>query len=188
MWRYQVLTVCTNIQPVLIFYEHMANLDREVDAIWRYPISGTTLLLLLNRYILLIYGLDSVLWVAALNVTIPVRAHVQILCSWISINFVTELLLIAISAVFSALRVYAISKRKWYLALVVVLTALVPVGTNAVLLIVTRACAIASDAIMIVVTWLHSFRWSSIRITFKSPSPTLTILNRDGACIRDRLV
>ena len=46
----------------LILYEHLLTLEQERRAIWARPWSIPTVLFLLNRYLLLLYGLALYLW------------------------------------------------------------------------------------------------------------------------------
>ncbi|PCH36224.1 hypothetical protein WOLCODRAFT_166763, partial [Wolfiporia cocos MD-104 SS10] len=121
--------------------------------------------------------------------------------------------LFAVAAVFSALRVYAISGRKWHITLIVLLTSLVPVATAirslAVILygvvlrvddliicgyessgsasvatrsaIATFTCVIASELIVIGVTFSPVFLVTNSFVKIKLQSSIVTVLLKDGA-------
>ena len=46
----------------LILYEHLLTLEQERRAIWTRPWSIPTVLFILNRYLLLLFGLAVFLW------------------------------------------------------------------------------------------------------------------------------
>ena len=42
--------------PVIIFFEHLITIDREIDLFWKRKFSGAAALLLTNRYFILVYS------------------------------------------------------------------------------------------------------------------------------------
>ncbi|PCH33336.1 hypothetical protein WOLCODRAFT_21928, partial [Wolfiporia cocos MD-104 SS10] len=107
----------------LVFYEYAITLSDEVALVWAGGGWLSKWLFLLNRYSMLVYVLLEILGVLPWN-TIP---------SCVAYNVVSALLgLISVVswAVFSGIRVYAISGRRWHLVCLAVTLGLVPVATN----------------------------------------------------------
>ncbi|PCH42991.1 hypothetical protein WOLCODRAFT_102920, partial [Wolfiporia cocos MD-104 SS10] len=189
-----------------MIYEHVLNMDLEVRCVWQYRLSATSLLLFVNRYILLALGILYAL--EALGPLLPISLN----CAALNITGATlELSLVAFGAAFSALRVFALTRRRWHITLVVLLTGLVPIGTNIYgylswsymtrmignadiclgsghisfeahfkVMLATRICASVSDLVPIAITWLHTFSWSSHTAGVLKTGPFSTLLLRDG--------
>ncbi|KAI0820161.1 hypothetical protein BC628DRAFT_1398366 [Trametes gibbosa] len=164
----------------LMLYELCITFDREVELFWSMPFSRTTLVFLLNRYISLMkYPISMV----ALRVATQKSCDVVNI-----MGEVLESVPYVFWAMFSAMRVYALAGRSIFLGSLVFLLLCVPIGTNAyqmsvsnseflgdpvgcviaiaipteqlylALLLVTRACAILGDVIVIIVTWYKTYR------------------------------
>ncbi|KIJ51624.1 hypothetical protein M422DRAFT_243923 [Sphaerobolus stellatus SS14] len=48
---------------VMLAYDHLLTFDQEVNRIWKRTFSGASLLFLLNRYISLLQGILSIIWI-----------------------------------------------------------------------------------------------------------------------------
>ncbi|PCH44009.1 hypothetical protein WOLCODRAFT_77199 [Wolfiporia cocos MD-104 SS10] len=103
------------IDLVLVLYEHLITSDQDVTFVWNYQLTGTTALLFLNRFILIISCVSNIL--ASLNFSTEQS------CS------ATSKLVLDLSPVgFSALRAYAITNRGWHWAMLVLLTGSISAG------------------------------------------------------------
>ncbi|OCH85125.1 hypothetical protein OBBRIDRAFT_860488 [Obba rivulosa] len=158
----------------------MSTVPRELDMFWQRKINSAMLLFHLNRWTVL---------------------------SWVILNIITNFLPPASLSVrreptspFSATRTYAISGGHWPLALVVFSLGLVPVATNAVRALLvpptfsdrfshvervlvevsTRVCVIASDTIVLGVTWFKTFKMKREADRHGVHAPLTTLLLRDG--------
>ncbi|PCH42221.1 hypothetical protein WOLCODRAFT_101722, partial [Wolfiporia cocos MD-104 SS10] len=156
----------------------MMTLSEEVRLIWGRRPTGATIVFLVNRYLVLIFGvailLQTVAWDTAL----------------VMLYYTTNVLLYVIMAVFSALRAYAIARCKWCFALITLALGLVPAVANVYfearssyafvefinnmpicnftdhysskaynrVIMASRICAISSDAIVIALTWYYTFK------------------------------
>jgi len=63
---------------VLIFYEHVVTFSQEVQSFWTNKISGATIIFLLNRYTLVVFGivllLQNLVWTTPLRLGfLPIR-------------------------------------------------------------------------------------------------------------------
>ncbi|PCH33306.1 hypothetical protein WOLCODRAFT_135050 [Wolfiporia cocos MD-104 SS10] len=109
----------------LVFYEYGITLSDEIALVWGSGGWLSKWLFLLNRYSMLVSALLEILVVLPWG-TIP---------SCVAYNVVItlfELIPLVLWAVFSGIRVYAVSSpgRRWYLVCLVVVLGLVPVATN----------------------------------------------------------
>ncbi|OCH84187.1 hypothetical protein OBBRIDRAFT_742018, partial [Obba rivulosa] len=93
-------------------YDHLRTLPREVRFIWQRRSSVVSLLFHLNRWGIIVW---SAVNVAGVFVKLRSLKH--------STN---------VNTAFSAIRVFAISRRNWWLASIVLLLSMMPAGTNAV--------------------------------------------------------
>ncbi|OCH84201.1 hypothetical protein OBBRIDRAFT_741991, partial [Obba rivulosa] len=105
----------------LVIYDHLSTLPRSVDLIWGRRSTSATLLFHLNRWTIFVWAIMT----GIVGSSLPLDT-LQV--SGTSINLV----LYALWAVFSAIRIYAISGGNWLVTFTVLCLSLVPVGTNAV--------------------------------------------------------
>ncbi|OCH87679.1 hypothetical protein OBBRIDRAFT_795996, partial [Obba rivulosa] len=115
---------CTAAASALVIFDHLSTLPREVNLIWRRKLSPVAILFHLNRWTLLVW--------AALNFTIaffPILTQTSCM-TMTSINSVLDTILMTVWACFSAIRVYAVSGRSWWMAIVVGLLSMAPVAIN----------------------------------------------------------
>ncbi|KAI0666894.1 hypothetical protein C8Q78DRAFT_983444 [Trametes maxima] len=117
-----------NAVLTLLCYEWLITFDREITLFWRRKFTGATALFLTNRYL--------PICIQILNLA-PSHALMSDAVSGIfSCDAYTKALqAIQISqylpwAAFSALRTFALSRRNWMIATVVLVLSLVPVGIN----------------------------------------------------------
>ncbi|OCH84485.1 hypothetical protein OBBRIDRAFT_864172 [Obba rivulosa] len=178
------LIVCT-----IIFHEYLSTFPTEVEVIWtRQLMNLTSILFILNRYNLLSL---AILYSISSSCTSNGAASS---CPQIYIMFN-----VAISLVFSALRVYSIDNRNKYLAAVVFFLGMVPFVANTtygtcslpflhsllklqllLVVIVTRTCLIACDLIVLLVTWFNTGSAKAARKYSKMKASLLALLVRDG--------
>lgn len=52
-------------RSALIFYEHLMTLSQEVRLVWGHKLTGATVIFFLNRYLLLAFGVATLLQVFA---------------------------------------------------------------------------------------------------------------------------
>ncbi|RDX51253.1 hypothetical protein OH76DRAFT_1481548 [Lentinus brumalis] len=183
-----VSTACAYATLTLVFYEYAITLGQEVAMFWKRKFTGATALFLLNRYLLV---LSSTLVVVGELVTSE-NAYTQF-----AIYFAQYLPW----AAFAAMRAFALTARNWPLAVTVFLLGLVPYGINmvqygkgltgimdqlvgcavstpglsqelGVVTIVSRTTQIASDLLLIAITWrslprhVHGVRTTSFGAVF----------------------
>ncbi|KAH9913073.1 uncharacterized protein BXZ73DRAFT_82009 [Epithele typhae] len=166
----------------LISYEYIITLDAELDLFWRQRITGASAIFLINRYWVLIYNLTLLQ---------DYRPFSQSSCAvWVNGTRVVEILSYVPWASFSALRAFALSGRSWLVGGVVLLLSMAPVGVNFVdfrystvtidpiwgcgqdvaesyslstaLTAISRSSLILSDLIVIVVTWMATYKATKI--------------------------
>ncbi|PCH33319.1 hypothetical protein WOLCODRAFT_135054 [Wolfiporia cocos MD-104 SS10] len=115
----------------LVFYEYAITLSDEVALVWGSGGWLSKWLFLLNRYSILVYALLANMDVLPWN-TIPSCVAYTVA------SILSELMTFVLWAVFSGIRVYAISGRRWYLVCLAVILGLVPVATNVYGIVETR--------------------------------------------------
>lgn len=192
------LTRWNNPCTVLLLYEFLITFAREVRLIWRGRVTGANVLFALNRYVMLVYCflfLSPEYWNCSGNKTYQVEVAI----------FALQISLYAIWALFSALRVYAISGHHLPLAGATLILGLAPVVTNicfdvdhtwfdgprgctlvprfnfhGILKFVAyeRSCMIASDVLVLAVIWYNVYEARGI-IEW-STARLSTLLLRDG--------
>ncbi|KAL7283458.1 hypothetical protein ACG7TL_002890 [Trametes sanguinea] len=181
---------CVNLAVfVLLLFEHLITLECEVRFAWCRKLSWARVILLVNRYVSLLYFLLSLApLLPEINSLVRDIDYVHLICaltprsqSCMALNYTmwaTLPLLYFVWAAFSGLRIYAISGNNRLVTCIVVLLALVPVATNLYLEDMSSVqytpdgvCTlttsftptmfhnlIASEAIVIVVTWMKTCR------------------------------
>ncbi|PCH38597.1 hypothetical protein WOLCODRAFT_23461, partial [Wolfiporia cocos MD-104 SS10] len=105
----------------MIFYECIITLNDEISYVWKYRRTATTLLLLSNRCFLIMSALIQ------LSLPLPDNKFCLVLNI---LQFIVGAFGYLILAVFSALRIYAISSGKWFYALVILVLGLSAPGAN----------------------------------------------------------
>ncbi|KAM5541382.1 hypothetical protein V8D89_004936 [Ganoderma adspersum] len=186
----------------LIVYEYLITIGAEVELFWRRKVTGASVLFLANRYLVLFYNLSLLrdLWPFTISS-----------CGqWANGTRAVEILCYVPWGAFSALRVFALTNRNWFVALIVFLLSMAPVGVNFAdfhwstitidsvwgcgqdvaespslstsLTIISRTSLIASDLIVIVVTWLATYKTTRLaRVAGHKSRITLSVLLlRDG--------
>ncbi|KAI9068939.1 hypothetical protein FKP32DRAFT_1527081, partial [Trametes sanguinea] len=163
-------------------YEHAITFDDEFELFWKGKASSASVMFFLNRYLTLLGYLTS----------LPGTYH-----------SIQSDIVKASSPAFSSLRVYALSDRKIWLAALVFLLLMGPVGVNLVcdhdtriiagravyllgadnilaVTIISRSCAIAADLLVVMVTWwktrksIKLYRQANLKTTYGS------LILRDG--------
>ncbi|KAI0354663.1 hypothetical protein OH77DRAFT_1521558 [Trametes cingulata] len=105
---------CGIATTVLLVFEYLITLDREVELFWRRKFTGASVLFLLNRYL-------------PLSVTILEACGCSV---WIFAEQTLYLFQYPLWAALAALRAFALSGRNWCIAVLIFLLALVPLGIN----------------------------------------------------------
>ncbi|RPD73086.1 hypothetical protein L226DRAFT_536590 [Lentinus tigrinus ALCF2SS1-7] len=193
---------CWYAGAVLVVYDCVITFGQEVDLFWKRRLTGASVLFILTRYLALLtifMGMLEYVPTTDSSCTMVVKAQAAF-----------EYMQYLPWAVFSGLRVFALSDQNWLLSGLVMLLSLVPFGINvgqyaygltgevdplfgcsAVLPITdkfarkitisSRTCLIASDALVIAITWFAMLRCRDRfgEMTWHSTSLT-TILARDG--------
>ncbi|KAI0932829.1 hypothetical protein AcW1_000159 [Taiwanofungus camphoratus] len=196
---------CTLATCTLILYEHTTTFSQEALLIWGAKTTGATIVFILNRYLLFAYGV--ILALESIRVILICWELSQSCGAISYIDNIITFALYFILAAFSALRVYGIGGKKWHTTLATLALALVPLGTNIYimvksrydgvefvitkhsyhcellksplrrLVIVARTCAIASDLVVLLVTWTSSYqiRRNASQAHLKTPLTTLIL-------------
>ncbi|EMD38314.1 hypothetical protein CERSUDRAFT_64576 [Gelatoporia subvermispora B] len=107
----------------MILFDHALSLGQEVRVMRGRNISSVTLLFHVNRWLTFIYALTGILFLVNWNV-LPVSSTIS------ALSDVCDILLYVVWAIFSAIRVYALSRGQWLLALCVFALSFVPAATN----------------------------------------------------------
>lgn len=186
---------------VLIVYEYVITFGDEVVTVWKRKMNATSLLLISVRWAMLFN---------AILMHIPAKAST---CQGVAILTTIPVLIGFVqTALFSALRVFAIWNRSYFWALLVLVLGLAPFITNVyaraiaqyqymtgiitacaviepltlqqnkILLYTTRASLIAADLIVLVLTWIRTFSQLRESWRLKLPSSVSGLLLRDGTC------
>ncbi|KAI0820324.1 hypothetical protein BC628DRAFT_1413134 [Trametes gibbosa] len=165
----------------LLFYDYLLTFRRELRFVWGRKFSAATALFVLNRYlIVLLYLVDLVTQFPIIPETCACPGVGRFIT-------VLEVMPYIIWATFSALRGYALSRRNVIIGITIFVLSLVPAGVNAyffstftfmnldppnnctalsditpelskTLTIVSRACLMAADVLIIIVTWISTYR------------------------------
>ncbi|EED79598.1 predicted protein [Postia placenta Mad-698-R] len=107
----------------LIIYEHLITAAGEVRLLRERKFSSSGLIFLFNRYTLLAFGIINAVYVYPWDTPIS--------CEAMSMLYdILQIILYAVAAAFSALRVYAINDRDWLSATLTLILGLPPVAVN----------------------------------------------------------
>ncbi|TBU42631.1 hypothetical protein BD309DRAFT_865942 [Dichomitus squalens] len=171
-------------EAALILHEYLITFDSEVRLMWRRKITGASIIFFLNRYIMLLSQLFILpTWAPVSDLTIS-RCRCAAL-GWLDVIF--NLAPYFVWNVFATLRVYALTGRDWRIPSIVALLMLGPIAANIVLscsahivVLVSRICLIAGDAVVIAVTWWKTYRLKREAEASNIKAPLVTMLLRDG--------
>ncbi|KAI0730711.1 hypothetical protein C8Q76DRAFT_792859 [Earliella scabrosa] len=100
-------TCCTIAAAAFFIYESVVTFDVEVEHFWKFRLTGPSILYILNKY------LSLMVQVTTLAISLPMLTDTYL--PW---------------AAFSALRVYALSGRKWLWPILVFALSIVPLAIN----------------------------------------------------------
>ncbi|KAI0794509.1 hypothetical protein C8Q74DRAFT_1365947 [Fomes fomentarius] len=191
---------CIICSAVFFLYDYLITFDREVDSFWHGATSGATVLFLSNRYLNVSLNILGMVEFGQFSDTVGG----QFFCT----KFARALAILTILAyipwaVFSGLRAYALCLHKLPSALVFLLS-LVPLGINAARIgfnltgtddpvfgcfasnpvpdaLQLKTCLIASDFLIIVMTWRRLPRNTlSFDTLHKARLSVTCVLMRDG--------
>ncbi|GJE88910.1 hypothetical protein PsYK624_049980 [Phanerochaete sordida] len=179
----------------LVVYEYIITFGQEVETVWRRKMNVTSLLIVTTRWVLVL--IQITLWLASWPKPDIVINDLLVALGYLQI------------ALFSALRAFALSSRSYVIFTVVFMFGLVPVWTDTYdealsaytwlpapfnicsasphfsqakygMVFVTRSFLIASDVIVLVITWLKTYRqWREARRIHLHLSMSSCLL-RDG--------
>ncbi|OCH87934.1 hypothetical protein OBBRIDRAFT_735361 [Obba rivulosa] len=156
----------------LVFYDQLNTLSREVEFMWSQRFSCASLLFHVNRLATLLWG------IAVLLQTFLHYDGAQVRKTFLTCN---RNLIPMMTRAFAAMRTYALLGGSWLLPAIVFVLGITPVGTNIILVVVaTRICLIASDLILLLVTWMKTYATKRQADQLNIKTPLATMLLRDG--------
>ncbi|OSD04337.1 hypothetical protein PYCCODRAFT_1466298 [Trametes coccinea BRFM310] len=186
-WQTVVEEHCDIAAFALIFYEYIITINREVAFIWNRKLTGATILFVLNRYLAL---LKYPIYIVGLH------------CKAINIlAMLLELLPYFVWFSFSTLRVYAISRQNWRMALLVAVPGCMPLASNVYLYTQSSTAnyplpigciwlnsipvnidksAIVTDVVVLIVTWWQTYSLRRLAAQTSMQVSLATLLVRDG--------
>ncbi|KAI0665403.1 hypothetical protein C8Q78DRAFT_1084002 [Trametes maxima] len=186
---------CGYTALALLFYEYAVTLDREVNLFWTRRPTGASVLFFVNRYTPLLLQIVDLCGYANMSDRRYLYAHFHFMtyndvtsirsCAALTdIAQTIQILQYVPWAVFSGLRVYALSGRNAFLGLTTFLLSAVTIALNLpvidvcppssltpditnvfVVVITSRTCLIAADLIAIAVTWAATYRVRTLSLT-----------------------
>ncbi|KAI0758205.1 hypothetical protein C8Q74DRAFT_1303755 [Fomes fomentarius] len=185
----------------LVVYEYIITFTSEVELFWKRKFTTSSALFYVTRYIACLLNLYNVLGpdpTIFRNLGCPVVFY--------TFSFV-EYMQYLPWALFSALRAYALSAKSWLFAVIVFLSSVVPMVVNLIttghatvvfdsesctigynessttvknFTIIARVCLIASDLLVMGITWNATFRTSKAAQAIGQKLSLSTVLFRDG--------
>ncbi|GBE83894.1 hypothetical protein SCP_0509510 [Sparassis crispa] len=189
------LSICA-----VILYEHLVTFGTEYDLVWGRKLTGPNVIFFINRYALFVWSIVNILGLFSWESARRYNFFWQ--CAE---AFVMQLMVYTIWAVFSGLRVYAVSSRNWYFTVPTVALGMVPVAANiyslaktsyafvVVLPVLGHICqntsyltsdfailTIASDVIVLCVTWFNTYTIKRDADNANIKATIVTLLLRDG--------
>ncbi|RPD57220.1 hypothetical protein L227DRAFT_578128 [Lentinus tigrinus ALCF2SS1-6] len=191
---------CVTAASVVFIYEYIITFGTEVELFWTQPKTGATMLFLLNRGIVMFFT-----WYDMITNFLTQPSSIQSCADVVKTTLVFEVLQYIPWAAFSSLRAFAIA-RSWPLSILVFALSIVPVAINladfafdfgGVLIppfgcvstdtvsvelalrftIASRACLIAADALLILLTWRKLYRGDA---NTREKGGFVHVLLRDG--------
>ncbi|KAH9916984.1 uncharacterized protein BXZ73DRAFT_25635, partial [Epithele typhae] len=190
--------------PALVLYEHAITFGAEVQQVWKRDISGATLLFLLTRYITLlnrvfsVVGLwqlhsynvcDSVLWLQAITTSVLIVVMsaigaVRLYALWN--KHLLLLILVMVTGSFPAfMNIYFRSASTPFLIEATLYTCHSLPNQDAAavymrLSLAIRIISILSDGLVVVLTWLKTYRVYLLTHKTRLPSNVSGLILRDG--------
>lgn len=183
----------------LVFYDFLITFGQEIRTVWQRRFSVVSLLIVSTRWVLLFEAATVILPNGYMSCTV---------ISWM--NEAPILVGFVQTAIFSALRICALWNRNYTLFTIVLVLSLAPVLTNAcffalstsdyvpsplnvclqtpyfdervenILLFCTRIPLIVADALVLLLTWVKTYRQYREAKSLKIESPLATCLVQDG--------
>ncbi|KAI0641571.1 hypothetical protein C8Q79DRAFT_1014024 [Trametes meyenii] len=190
---------CSTATAVLLIWHYITTFDQEVHLFWKWRPTGACILFLANRYLTLVVSVFNSPW-WSLATTYDGCVTV----------FILEYSQYIIWGVFSCLRVYALSRKKSWAALVLMLS-FTPVISNGIPLrfmhifadpvggcsstvdistslslgrkldVLSRVCLVLSDFIAVIITWSVTYRYREHKQILGMTSSFSSVLYRDGS-------
>ncbi|KAJ2991220.1 hypothetical protein NUW54_g8256 [Trametes sanguinea] len=180
----------------LIFFEYIITIDREIASIWNRKLTGATVLFIfkqvsrtievsaIHRWPAVSLGREVAICPAELSTKHLLRSR---LCSCKVVNILAmmfELLPYFVWLSFSTLRVYAISRQNWRIALLVAVPGCMPLASN--IYLYTQGST-ANYPLPIGCVWLNSIP-ANIDNRSAKPATAVLIATRTSAILTDVLV
>ncbi|KAJ8495231.1 hypothetical protein ONZ51_g1803 [Trametes cubensis] len=167
---------CFASAPALLVYYYLTTLDEEFKHYSKRKFTLATLLYVTNRYIPLVYNVYAAPWV-------PGSSQEKICKAEGGIEYWLEQLQYFPWAIFSALRTYAL-QRKLYWAAVVLILSLAPMIVNGrrhrSVPVLARVPVIIADIIVIYITWKTQYKLYGLGKDLPTPMRLTTVLLYDG--------
>ncbi|KAH9921841.1 uncharacterized protein B0H18DRAFT_1019322 [Fomitopsis serialis] len=172
----------------LIIYDSVLTFDKEIQVFWSRKLPRAAYLLFALMRLTLI-GLVVSSFPLIVGCHVPYDAVQRCAILYAISNYAILGMSMLLTAIISAMRVYAVTSRNWVLTSLTLSFALVPVVCLPFLIqdlpnvdSVSRICAIASDVVVIGTTWRNTFYVVKFRLRDHwPPQPTLSwYLLRDG--------
>ncbi|TBU44641.1 hypothetical protein BD309DRAFT_892117 [Dichomitus squalens] len=193
----------TGISPVAMFvYHYLITFGREVALFWRRPITGSSIIFFINRYLPLFVICYGTPW--------PLSSDLQSCKAEVWSKQLTEYFQYYPWAAFSALRVYALGGRNWFLAALVFILGCsgpifhyvrlhwlrtflypgegctysvtsIPVHLSAMLFIMNYSLSISADLLVLIVTWRATYNQGKGLAGLGQKKSLSGMLLRDGA-------
>ncbi|KAI0821882.1 hypothetical protein BC628DRAFT_1422297 [Trametes gibbosa] len=170
-------------------YEHIITIQLEVHQIWKRDVSGATVLFVMTRYFMLLHrvfvivGLSEDKCVSLVDRFMTPMSSCNIIL-WI--QAITASALITVLSAIAAIRVYALWNRDIRLLALIMLTGIFPAFANlpyvslSLVSIATRVISILSDGLVVVLTWMKTFRVYSLTRRVKLSADYSVLILRDG--------
>ncbi|KAI0700803.1 hypothetical protein C8T65DRAFT_741919 [Cerioporus squamosus] len=149
---------------VLLSYEYLIMLSAEVQLFWKLPVTGSSVIFVINRYLPLL-----VIWYTG---PFPYPTYLEGCVATVWSKSIIEYLQYFPWAAFSALRVYALGNQNWWIASFVFLLSSLPAICHYIrthwlyvylnpaygLLLVDYAGPVLSDLLVLAITWRATYR------------------------------
>jgi len=193
---------CYIAGAALLLYDTAITLGQEVELIWIRRRSAVTVLFLVNRVLSIMMAVSMVLGA-------PNWPQLTSCTGITTFGMIPQLLLFFVWAAFSALRVYAIGGQAWRTASLVFILSCAPFATNLyidtkyqfqeyplayicvaipstptniliIMEVIARTSVIISDAIVLGVTWQHTYSLMKHASAVNVKTSLATLLLRDG--------
>ncbi|EJF59510.1 hypothetical protein DICSQDRAFT_138446 [Dichomitus squalens LYAD-421 SS1] len=193
---------------VLIYYDWLLVFDREIRYVWPRPLSSSSVLYIIIRYLSIFQMLLTILDLSSISGE-SAKSHAVL--GYLSV--ISGTVMIITTIVFAGLRAHALSPSKLWAAILVALLGMVnpmttlylsftgggwtnltpsghysvskaPIGSYFGFDIAMRTCALAADAIVLVLTWMRFWPQKGEGMRFGHLSMLPAVLFFGGRCLK----